>query len=273
MSSEPSEVPEEGSFLGGKPFFSRPVGKITIIWAVLTVVGVILGLYVPGALMPRMMSIEGHTDLETVILFTVLAAPVAAVVYGIAFYSLFAWRKKGAGLSETPPPDGPPLRGNSGVTVTWLVTSAVLVIVLLVWGLAQYTAEDTPHPNTLVVDVIGQQWVWTFKYPGTGVETRKLVLPVNRPVQFNVTSEDVTHGFWSPNLGVQVDANPEVITVVRASPDKLGNFWVRCSQLCGLYHSFMVAPGTVMTAPHFASWLERQGASSAAATTTADAAP
>ena len=99
------------------------------------------------------------------------------------------------------------------------------------------------HPDTLQVNVTGQQWVWTFSYPGTGVETRALVLPVNRPVEFNVTSVDVTHGFWPAQLGVQVDANPEETTVIRTTPNKLGTFEVRCSQLCGLYHSFMDAPG------------------------------
>jgi cytochrome c oxidase subunit 2 len=94
-----------------------------------------------------------------------------------------------------------------------------------------------------------------------------LVLPINRPVQFNVTSVDVTHGFWPVALGVQVDANPGVVTVIRASPDKLGNFTVRCSQLCGLYHSFMYAPGSVVTTAKFSLWLQAHGAS----TTTAEA--
>lgn len=272
MSSEPQGSGSKDLF-SGRPFFSRPVGKIVVIWAAMTVVGMLIGFYVPGALMPRMLSVEGHVDVLTIILFTVLAAPVAALVYGIGFYSLFAWRQKGYGRSDTPPPDGPPLRGNSAVTVVWMVTSAILVIVLLVWGLAEYTAADTPHPNALVVDVIGQQWVWTFKYPGTGVESRILELPVNRPVQFDVTSEDVTHGFWVPSLGVQVDANPEVTTVVRATTDQTGTLWVRCSQLCGLYHSFMVTRGHVTTAAAFSKWLQRQGATSSSANVTADVNP
>ncbi len=107
----------------------------------------------------------------------------------------------------------------------------------------------------------GQQWLWTFSYPGTGVESRSLVLPVNRPVEFNVTSVDVTHGFWPAALGVQVDANPEETTVIRTTPDKLGNFEVRCSQLCGLYHAFMDASGPVVTPASFAKWLQSQGPS------------
>ena len=141
----------------------------------------------------------------------------------------------------------------------------VLVLVLLAWGLTVYSAEDVSHPNTLQINVTGQQWLWTFQYPGTGVDTRTLVLPVNRPVQFNVTSVDVTHGFWPAALGVQVDANPGVVTVIRATPDKLGTFTVRCSQLCGLYHSFMYAPGSVVTSAKFSQWLQSQGASTTAA--------
>jgi cytochrome c oxidase subunit 2 len=94
-------------------------------------------------------------------------------------------------------------------------------------------------------------------------------LPINRPVQFNVTSVDVTHGFWPVSLGVQVDANPGVVTVIRATPDKLGNFTVRCSQLCGLYHSFMYAPGSVVTTAKFSQWLQSHGASTTTAQATA----
>ena len=81
----------------------------------------------------------------TVVLLTVLAAPVAAFVYGVGFYSLVAWRHRGYAKSDEPPPDGPPLRGNSGMTILWLVVSGVLVVVMLVWGLAELAAE-TRHP-------------------------------------------------------------------------------------------------------------------------------
>jgi cytochrome c oxidase subunit 2 len=102
------------------------------------------------------------------------------------------------------------------------------------------------------------------------VETRSLVLPVNRPVQFNVTSVDVTHGFWPAALGVQVDANPNTVTVIQSTPNKLGGFTVRCSQLCGLYHSFMYASGAVVTPQTFAAWLQRQGATPVKAAAVAD---
>ena len=263
--TEPPVLEQGDSIIQGKPFFSRPLGKIFIIWFAMTTVGVFIGIYVPHHIMPTLLSHEATDVWRTIVLFTILAAPVAAVVYSVAAYSLIAWRHKGN--QEEPPEDGPPLRGNSTVAAIWLATSTVLVLVLLAWGLTVYSADETTHSNALVIDVTGQQWLWTFSYAGTGVNTRSLVLPINRPVQFDVTSVDVTHGFWPAALGVQVDANPGVVTVIRTTPDKLGNFTVRCSQLCGLYHSFMYAPGSVVTTAKFSQWLQSHGAS----TTTAEA--
>jgi cytochrome c oxidase subunit 2 len=265
--AEPPVVEQGDSVIHGKPFFSRPIGKIFIIWFAMTTVGIFIGIYVPHHVMPTLLSHEATDVWRTIVLFTILAAPVAAVVYSVAAYSLIAWRHRGN--QDEPPEDGPPLRGNSTVAAIWLATSTVLVLVLLAWGLTVYSAEETTHSNALVIDVTGQQWLWTFSYAGTGVNTRTLVLPINRPVQFDVTSVDVTHGFWPAALGVQVDANPGVVTVIRTTPDKLGNFTVRCSQLCGLYHSFMYAPGSVVTTAKFSQWLQSHGASTSTAEATA----
>jgi cytochrome c oxidase subunit 2 len=273
MSSDQPTVEEHpvlepgDSIIPEEPFFSRPTGKIFIIWFAMTTVGVLIGIFVPHHVMPTLLSHEATDVWRTIVLFTILAAPVAALVYSVAAYSLIAWRHRGN--QDEPPEDGPPLRGNSTVTAIWLGASTVLVLVLLAWGLSVYSSDETSHSDTLVVDVTGQQWLWTFSYPGTGVNTRSLVLPINRPVQFNVTSVDVTHGFWPVALGVQVDANPGVVTVIRATPDKLGSFTVRCSQLCGLYHSFMYAPGSVVTTAKFSQWLQSQGASTTTAQATA----
>ncbi len=267
MSFEQQADDIEHTVLSGKPFFSRPGGKIFIIWLIMTAVGVLIGFYAPHHLLPTMLSSTGTDVFNTMVFFTVLAAPVAAFVYAVGAYSLVAWRHRGN--QDEPPPDGPPMRGNGPMTVVWLVSSTLLVIVLLVWGLAVWSSQQVTHPNTLQVNVTGQQWVWTFSYPGTGVETRALVLPVNRPVEFNVTSVDVTHGFWPVQLGTQVDANPGETTVIRTTPNKLGTFEVRCSQLCGLYHSFMDAPGSVVTPTRFSQWLQTQGASASSAALTA----
>jgi cytochrome c oxidase subunit 2 len=247
-------------FKGG-PIWRRPVGKIALVWLFMTAFGVIVGLLLPSHIMPKEMAPQFKDARETVVLFTVLAAPVAALVWATAFYSLIAWRKKKSGASDTPPPDGPPLRGNSLVSGLWVGTSVVLVVVLLIWGMAVLASQTAQQSNVLQINVTGQQWLWSYSYPGTGVTTHELVVPLDRQVEFNVTSVDVTHGFWPIEFGTQVDANPGFITRITVQPNKLGPVDVRCSQLCGLYHSYMYTPGRVVTSSNFASWLQSQGAS------------
>ena len=261
----------EETIFSGTPFFSRAGGKIFIIWLAMTAVGVLIGIFAPHHLLPSLLSKEGTDVWQTLVFFTILAAPVAAFVYAVGAYSLIAWRHRGN--QDEPPEDGPPMRGNGPATILWLVTSTVLVVVLLVWGLTVWSAQQISHPDTLQVDVTGQQWLWTYSYPGTGVETRTLDLPVNRPVQFNITSVDVTHGFWPAALGVQVDANPNVTTVIRTTPNTLGTFTVQCSQLCGLYHAFMNNKGAVVTPEQFAQWLQTNGATETAAAAAAGTKP
>jgi heme/copper-type cytochrome/quinol oxidase subunit 2 len=141
---------ESNSVLGGKPFFSRPGGKIFIIWLGLTVVGVLIGIYAPHHLLPALRSPEGGDVWATMVLFTVLAAPVAAFVYAVSIYSLVAWRHRG-GDPDVPPPDAEPQRGNGPVTILWLGLSTFLVVVLLFWGITIWSAQQVTHPNTLQV--------------------------------------------------------------------------------------------------------------------------
>jgi cytochrome c oxidase subunit 2 len=248
-------------FSHSEPFYKKTVAKIILIWAIFTAIGIVIALMLPQHMFPYSMGIDMHDVTNTFVIFTIAAAPIAALVYAIAAYSLIGWRKKGANNNDDPPEDGSPIRGSSVVTTIWLGVSVALVLFLLIWGMAELTAETAQQANTLEVNVTGQQWMWTFSYPGTGITTHNLVLPEGRQIQFNVTSMDVTHGFWPVQLGVQIDANPNVVDHILSSTDRLGTFNVRCSQLCGLYHSYMQTSGKVVTSSQFASWLTSQGAS------------
>ncbi len=224
-------------------------------WAIITVVGVVLSLWLPHRYFPVAMSNDMHLTYTTTILFSVLAAPVAAGVYAGTLHILRNYRYRGEGVPPTPPA----IRDNTKMLVSWLTASAVLTVFVLVWGLGALAAENTSNSsNPLVVNVTGQQWVWSFEYPGSHVESNVLYLPINREVEFRVTSEDVTHGFWIVNMGVQVDANPGVWTVIHTIPDRMGTFEVRCEQFCGLNHAFMDAIGHVVSKSQFSSWLASQ---------------
>ncbi|MCU1363758.1 MAG: cytochrome c oxidase, subunit [Acidimicrobiaceae bacterium] len=226
-------------------------------WVILTAVGVGLSLWLPRRYMPAAMSNDAHLTMTTMILFSICAAPVASGVYAGALHVLRHHRYRGDGV----PPPAPQIRESTKLLTSWITASAILTVFVLVWGLGALAAENgSSSSNPLVVNVTGQQWVWTFSYPGTHVVSDELYLPENREVEFRVTSLDVTHGFWLVNMGVQVDANPDVITTIHTTPDKLGVFEVRCEQFCGLNHAFMDAVGYVVTPQKFSSWLSAQPA-------------
>jgi cytochrome c oxidase subunit 2 len=231
------------------------IRRMVWIWLAMTVVLGIFGLNVPARLMGAPASGTMRAVESTMTVFSVAAAPVMALVLTIALYSLISWRSRG---SEPPTGDGPPIRGNGRVTTTWVVVSSLLTMFALIWGLGemQSLAAEASAPNAMVVNVTGQQWVWTFSYPqGGNVESNELYLPVNRPVVFHVTSKDVIHSFWLVAMGIKVDANPGRITTTGTTPDKLGTYIVRCAELCGLLHAHMQTPVHVVSGADFAAWI------------------
>ncbi len=226
-------------------------------WGILTVVGVVIGLWAPGRFMPASMSGNMHLSILTIQVFTVCAAPVAAGIYAATLHNIRHDRWRGEGV----PPAAEAVRGNTTFVSAWLIASSVLTVFLLVWGLGALAVDNSSTgKNPLVVDVTGQQWLWTFHYAGTDVNTTQLVLPENREVQFRITSDDVTHGFWIAQMAVQVDANAGVFTEIHTTPDKLGTFDIRCTQFCGLNHSSMVTTGEVVSPQNFQKWLTSQPA-------------
>jgi cytochrome c oxidase subunit 2 len=231
---------------------------VLAIWAVLTVLLVLFG-FVPARIMGPPASPTKAAVEDTMTVFSIAAAPVAALVWAIAIYSLWKWRHRGA---EPPTEDGPALRNNRPATTLWIVVSSVLCVFLLIWGLAEMSSTTSPASasDPLVVDVTGQQWIWTFSYPDNGnVETDQLYLPLNRPVVFHVRSEDVIHSFWVVQLGIKVDANPGEMTQTSVVPDRLGRFDIRCAELCGLLHADMETYAHVVKPDSFAGWLRAHG--------------
>ena len=241
------------------------------IWAILTAIGIWISIKGTPWLMMKSASHQMHTAILTVIVFSVAAAPVAAGIYAVQIYALAKWRYKGEGV----PPDAEPLRNNVKAVSAWIGVSALLTTLLLIWGLAALASdENVSGPRPMTVNVTGQQWLWSFQYPIAqtllhhNVESNVLEIPLNNQANFNITSVDVTHGFWVPSLGVKVDANPGAITTLSVIPNKLGVYDIRCVELCGLNHSAMITKAYVVTEKQFLTWLKAQPASQPVATAT-----
>jgi cytochrome c oxidase subunit 2 len=217
------------------------------------------------------MSAEASDQQNANTVMTALLAPIILLVAVYFVYSLVVFRERGDGSV-----DGPPIRGHGPTQMAWVLATTVIVLSLAVWG--SYTLVEsahgagggqgpsptdlpTGHENALRIQVIGQQWAWTFRFPSYGgFETRQLELPNNKVVELHVTSLDVTHAFWAYQLGVKADAVPGVDNVAYVTPRHLGSFEIRCAELCGLWHGHMATHGHVVTPSAFKTWVAQQKA-------------
>ncbi len=242
--------------------------RMLTIWAVLSAVCIALAVVIVPLITPKSASsVAGFANL-TVLVFTVLAVPVALFVWVFIFYSLIVFREKAPPTGRVEDlEDGPPLQAKPSQQIWWLAITGALALFLVGWGMFGFFRQTTdPPPNPLVVDVTGQQWTWTYYYPSLGMQSHVLDLPLDRPVEFRITSDDVLHGFAIDELGVAMDANPGFwVTAPIVTPSKLGQMTARCVELCGLYHTYMWTQVNVVTQADFTAWVGANGGNAAVA--------
>ena len=121
-------------------------------------------------------------------------------------------------------------------------------------GLGQSPYIDELNP--LVVNVNGIQYAWIFTYPETGTVSGELHVPVNRPVQLNMTAGDVLHAFWLPEFRIKQDVIPGRESELTFTPTKVGQYPVICAELCGAYHGGMKTTLTVHSTEDYQQWLQ-----------------
>jgi cytochrome c oxidase subunit 2 len=200
---------------------------------------------------------------DNTVLFGIVT-PIAAFLIAYFAYSLTVFRHRGDEAAE-----GVATRGDSRVQTWWLVITTVIVLFLAIFGTAELADAGSgggqgPSPvytrsNALPIQVIAQQWEFTYRFPTFGgLETPHLELPLNREIEFHVTSLDVIHSFWAPNLGLKADANPGVDNVAYVRPEEEQNFEIRCNELCGLWHGYMFDTGKVVSNRAFLTWIGQQ---------------
>ncbi len=249
--------------------------RFTILWLIATVIAMPIVIWVIGPLLgPGNGSDQasGQTTDATVLAAT--ATPVLLLVSLYLLYSVVFFRQPRGGVLE-----GPAIRGDARIQTAWIVITSLIVLGVAVYGTVVLESSNgsgsgsgptpltTPKGPRLPVQVIAQQWYFTYRYPTYGgVETPHLYLPVNTEIEFNVTSLDVIHSFWAYQLGVKADANPGVNNVAFVKPTKLQRFNVRCSELCGIWHGAMQDTGRVVSVSAFRSWIAEQRVRFAAAT-------
>lgn len=183
----------------------------------------------------------------------IAALAVAVLVWGLMIWCVIAYRRRKDAT-------GVPVQTRYHIPIEILYT---VVPIMMVGGLFSMTADaqakiiDVSATPDLTVNVVAKQWSWDFYYkdadvyetgvqaqltgkPGVEATLPSLYLPVDKRVEFHITSRDVVHSFWIPAFLYKLDAIPGVMNSYQVVPQREGTYQGKCSELCGEYHSEML---------------------------------
>jgi cytochrome c oxidase subunit 2 len=222
----------------------------------ITIYGVLAGIlasivavlvpWLPTSASEEMDRIEFTFWFTTVICIGVFAVVAAAIVYSVLKFR----------VQPEDDSDGPPIHGHTGLEIVWTAIPAVLVTAISIVSAIVLAKNDDAGPNPIRIAVTAQQFAWRFEYPGEPtVVSGELVLPVDRPVKLTLHSLDVIHAFWVPEFGQKSDAVPGIETTLVITPNRVGEYAVVCTELCGLGHATMRAHVRVVEQAEYEEFL------------------
>jgi cytochrome c oxidase subunit 2 len=148
----------------------------------------------------------------------------------------------------------------SGAVCITLIILFVFLIASFRTGRALYSLQD---PQAVSIKVTGHQWWWEVRYEdqkasNTFKTANEIHVPVGRPVQIHMTSSDVIHSFWAPNLDGKKDLLPGHLTTIWLKADQEGEFYGQCAEFCGHQHAHMRFVVIAESPEKFAAWLDAQ---------------
>ena len=237
------------------------VGILVIVMAVLTYMGLDL-----AGVAKQMHPVEA--SLQSVSIDWLWNWEIMAISFLFALivvpmlYSLVVFRRRKGDTS-----DGEHIEGNITLEIAWTVIPLFVVLAFAYMGAYSLGETRRIDPNAMVIKVKAQQFAWTFEYPEYGIISKELHLPVDRQVLLKMESADVIHSFWVPEFRVKQDVVPGRVTEYRITPILIGDYKVRCAELCGASHAYMESPVIVDSQADYTAWIAEQAAIAAASKT------
>jgi cytochrome c oxidase subunit 2 len=216
-----------------------------------------------AACLPAPATSEARDIASLYTIFLAVAAVVAAIVLGLATWSVIRYR---AGRSDALPEQ---VHGNTRLEVLWTVVPAVTIAVLFGFTLVTLARVDTVEPvepeRGAEIEVTAFRWGWTFSYPAEGITVSgfqepgpEVVVPVGEPITVRLNSADVVHSFYVPRFLFKRDVVPGRENVFQFTVEEAGSYGGQCAEFCGLYHARMPFTVTAVARADYEAWLEAQ---------------
>ncbi len=202
-----------------------------------------------SALFPREAStIAPYADaLYFFLLFITLIGVV--LVGGLLFGFSFMYRRDKHPVATQ-------IEGSTLLEATWTIIPLGIFLVCFVWGALLYFRIYNPPTNAMNIYVVGKQWMWKAEHPGGQHEINALHVPVGRPVQLTMISQDVFHSFSIPDFRVKREVIPGRYSTVWFEATTPGTYHIFCTQYCGTKHSAMIGEVTALTPEDYQKWTQ-----------------
>lgn len=211
----------------------------------------------PSPLDPQSNNAGEVADLFYLILWIAIA--VFVLVEGLLIFAVVRYRRR----EDDEVPEQ--VHGNATLEIMWTVVPSLIMALLFYLTLDTLQAQRNIPEDALEIKVVGRQWFWEFTYEERITTTDELWIPVGRPVKFTVTSADVIHSFWVPQLGGKIDAIPGHDNITWFAADEAGVYAGQCAEFCGLEHYAMLFDVHAVSQDEFDTWLAEQRAAAEAA--------
>lgn len=184
-----------------------------------------------------------------------LSVVIFVLVQGALIWAVIRFRAKRA--DEVPPQ----LHGNTKVEVAWTIAPAVILAVILVPTVTTIADLASEPEDSYTVDVVGHQWWWEFDYQDEDDEFATgnvMHIPVDQPIRVRMTSSDVIHSFYAPNLFGKQDVIPGRTTNIYFTAEEPGEYYGQCYEFCGAQHANMHFRIVVHEQDDYDSWVADQ---------------
>jgi cytochrome c oxidase subunit 2 len=205
-----------------------------------------------GFLPPEASAYSRHVDLllaSLSLLTFLLSAPVFVLI--VAFAVKYH-RGKTADRKH-------PVNRKVWLEVSWAIVPFVLTFCLYIWATQLYSGLYRPPSDSLDISVVAQQWMWKFQHPTGQREINELHVPIGRPVQLTMASEDVIHSLFIPALRIKRDVLPGRFVTIWFEADAPGVYRLACAEFCGTDHSRMIGRFVAQSPTDYSQWLEQAG--------------
>jgi cytochrome c oxidase subunit II len=216
--------------------------------------------HTPSTLAPA--STSAHQIFDLSIFVISLTSGIFVLVGGLLALALVRFRAR----KSDPLAEPAQIYGSTQIELAWTVVPVLIVVVLfLTTARIIFAIQDAPKPGTaLDVTAIGHQFWWEFRYPKYGVVTaNELHIPVSsdtmqEPTFIKLTSADVNHSFWVPQLAGKTDLIANHVNTMWIDPKVTGLYLGQCAQFCGSQHALMLLRVYVDTPEQFSAWMKNQ---------------